>query len=296
MKHIIKNIVFILLIISTVYLFDNYEKIREYKTEIEKKEIILNNQLEIYYLDVGEADCTLIRNNHKNILIDAGNNKDGEKIVAFLKELGITNFEYVITTHSHEDHIGGMDNIIRNFEINHFYIPNVELNTTSYHEVIDLLNEKKIQIETPPIDEIFKVEDMIFQILWINDNKESINLNSIILKLEYGNNSFLFTADAPKEAELQILEKNIKSDVLKVGHHGSAYSTSAQFLKKVYPTYAIISVGNNNDYGFPKQITLDKLKRINAKIYRTDLDGTIYLTSNGNEINIKTMKTDTNKE
>ena len=290
---------FIIVIILLLYFYSDYYKNNKNKVQERKEEPVVNlvnNDLEIQFIDVGEADCILINIENKYVLIDAGNNKDGKNLVNYFKELGITKFNYVIATHSHEDHIGGMDNIIREFDINKFLIPDVSVDNMTYTEMIKELNNKNINIKTPKVNSTFKVNNGYFKVLHIGNNKEDLNENSIVLILTYKNTSYLFMSDAEKEIELSILNKNIESDVLKVGHHGSGYSSSAQFINKVKPKYSIISVGKDNDYGFPKQITLDKLEKINSKIYRTDINGTIILKSDGNNIEISSKKTNTNKE
>ena len=245
-------------------------------------------------MDVGQADCILIRKNNRNILIDAGNNEDGDKLVNYFKENGIKKFDYVIGTHAHEDHIGGMNKIIDNFKINHFYMPDVVTTTKTFEDVLNSLEKNKVKFETPKIDSTFKVDDLKFIVLSITNNKEDLNDTSIVLKLTYENTSYLFMGDASSNIENNILDKDIESNVLKVGHHGSGYSSSAKFIKKVNPDYAIISVGKNNSYNHPKNVVIKKLERIGSTIYRTDKQGTIKVISDGNNIKIETIKTDTN--
>ena len=298
MKNLIRNIVGILLFILLIYIAYGSE-IKDYFSEEKKHEnVILNDKEEfkIYFIDVGEADCTLIKNNNEYTLIDAGNNQDGLKLVEYFKSLGITKFKYVIGTHLHEDHIGGMDYIIKNFDIEHYYMPDVTSEYITFTEVVDSLKEKDIEWEVPEIDSTFNMGDAKFTVLWISKDEEEINDTSIVLKLNFKNTSYLFTGDATKNVELKILDKDIKSDVLKVSHHGSSDASSAQFLKLVEPKYAIISVAAINDYHHPHDITLRKLKEINIKTYRTDKDGTIILSSDGENYYFETIKTDTNNE
>ncbi len=298
MKNLIRNIIGILLFILLIYIAYGSE-IKDYLKEEEKHEnVVLNdkNEFKIYYIDVGEADCTLIKNNNEYTLIDAGNNHDGLKLVEYFKSLGITKFKYVIGTHLHEDHIGGMDYIIKNFDIEHYYMPDVTSEYMTFTEVVDSLKEKNIKWEVPKIDSTFNMGDAKFTVLWISKDEEEINDTSIVLKLEFKNTSYLFTGDATKNVELKILDKDLKSDVLKVSHHGSSDASSSQFLVKVEPKYAIISVATINDYHHPHDITLKKLNELNVKIYRTDKDGTIVLSSDGENYYFKTMKTDTNSE
>ena len=277
----------IILILGVFYYYDNYkeEKIQYRKTEKTVK-IDEKDNFKIYFLDVGQADSILITNNNENLLIDAGNNEDGKKIVDYFKSLGITSFKYVVGTHAHEDHIGGMDDIIRNFNIEHFLMPDEVTTTKTFEDVLDALYERNISFETPNINDSFTLSESKIEVLYVGSDEEDLNNSSIVLKLTYKNTKYLFMADATNEVERMILDNDLSCDVLKVGHHGSQYSTSAHFLKAAYPKYAIISVGKDNEYGHPKKITLDKLERIGTKMYRTDLDGTIIVKSDGEIINI----------
>lgn len=253
-----------------------------------------DENLNIYYLNVGQGDSILITKNSKNILIDAGNNEDGPKLVKFFQEMGITSFEYIIGTHAHEDHIGGIDDIIKNFKVKHFYMPETLTTSKTFEDTLDALSEKQIAFETPKVGDRFYLSGTTFTVLSVDSNTEDLNDSSIVLKLKYNSNSFLFMGDASTNVEQKILNKNITCDVIKIGHHGSKYSSSKDFLIKSNPTYAIISVGKKNDYYHPHDVTLNRLKNLNIKTYRTDKNGTIKITSNGNLINIEKLKTDTN--
>lgn len=304
-KRKIEKLVFILVILAVGYFYNTYintEEKEEISTvELRKNEAIEeainineNDTFKIYFVDVGQADCILINNNGEYALIDAGNNEDGKKLVDYFASLGIENFKYVIGTHAHEDHIGGMDDVIENFNIEHFFMPDVITTTKTFEEVLDALEEKQIAFETPEIDSTFSLADTKFNVLHVGTDKTDLNNTSIVLKVTYKNTSYLLMGDATSVVEKEILNKDLKSDVLKVGHHGSQYSTTASFLKAVNPKYAVIQVGENNTYNHPKDITINKLEKIGTKIYRTDKDGTIILTSDGQNITIDTVTTDTN--
>lgn len=256
---------------------------------------VVSTDLKIYYFDVGQADSILITNNGHNMLIDAGNNEDGPKLVSYIqKELGITDFDYVVGTHPHEDHIGGLDDIINNFNVKNVYLPDVITTTKTFEDVLDAIDKKNLSITTPKIEDTFKLGEANFTVIYTGTNEKDLNSTSIVLKMIFGNYSYLFTGDATEEVEKAILNKNIDIDVLKVAHHGSEYSTTEDFLTKVTPTYAIISVGANNSYGHPSQEILNRLKKYTEKIYMTSEVGTIVLSSDGKEIEITTIKTDTN--
>ena len=248
--------------------------------------------LEVYFLDVGQAESILINSQGEYMLIDAGNNKDGKKLVNYLNSLNIKEFKHVVGTHAHEDHIGGMDNIINNFKINNFYMPDVETTTKTFLDVLTSLEKKNITFKTPKIGTKLKLGNSTVEVLYIGNDIENINDNSIVLRLVYKDTSFLFMADASSDVEKQLLNKSIESDVLKVGHHGSTYSSSAEFLNIVKPKYAVIMCGKNNDYYYPHEGVLKRLAKVNAKIYRTDELGTIVAKSDGKNIEFTNIETD----
>lgn len=258
------------------------------------QEIQDGEKLQIWFLDVGQADSILIQNGDANMLIDAGNNEDGKKLVSYFQSLGIESFQYVIGTHAHEDHIGGMDDIIDNFNIDTFYMPDAITTTATFESVLDSLEAKNIAFQTPSIDSIFKLGNATIDVLYVGTDDSDLNNTSIVLKLTYGNTSMLFMGDAEKEVETIIEKKDISADVLKVGHHGSNTSSSKTFLEKVNPSYAIISVGTGNSYGHPSNTTIQNLENQNIQIYRTDENGTIIMTSDGTNITFQTIQTNTN--
>ena len=291
-----------LILIIAIFAYETYleEPLQNMLYKLEEYEILpaksrkVDGNLHIYYFDVGQADCILIQNKTNNMVIDAGNNADGPKLVKALKSLGIEKIDYLVGTHAHEDHIGGMDDLIRNFEIKTFYMPEVITTTKTFEDVLDALEEKQVAFDTPEIDKTFYLGDALVDTLYVGTDETDLNNTSIVLKVTYGRNAFLFMGDAEAKVERQILDKDISSDILKLGHHGSSYSTTKDFLKEVNPTYAIISVEKGNDYGHPHKETLTRLKNQNVKVYRTDKDHTIIATSDGNNITISTKEMDTN--
>lgn len=258
------------------------------------RKVAVNGDLNVYFVDVGQGDCIMISNNGKYMLIDAGNNEDGDKLVTYFSDMGIQKFDYVIGTHAHEDHIGGLDNIIKNFDIGTFYMPDVVTTTRTFEEIVEALENKSIAFETPEVDSSFDFADAVVNVIYVGNNSSDLNSTSIVLKMTYGDVSFLFTGDATNKVESQIKSKDISADVLKVGHHGSETSSTVSFLEKVNPKYAVIQVGKNNTYNHPRQQTLDRLEKIGARVYRTDEDGTVIASTDGKEITFITQETDTN--
>ena len=270
---------------------DDANKLEKSKT---KEVVSVHDKLKVYYLDVGQADAILIDSGGEYMVIDGGNNSDGPLLVQYFNELGIKKISYVVGTHAHEDHIGGLDDIITNFDIGTVYIPDAITTTRTFEDLLDSIDKKNMKYKVPKIDSTFKLGDANVLVIYTGTDKTDLNDTSIILKMTYGNTSFLFTGDTTGVIEKQILDKDIESDVLKVAHHGSKYSSTAHFLKKVNPEYAVISCGEDNSYDHPNSITLKKLERMNVKIYRTDKNGTVIATSDGNDISFDMIKTNTN--
>ena len=234
-----------------------------------------NENLRVYFFDVGQADSILIQNENETMLIDAGNNEDGDLLVKNLQELQIEKIDYLIGTHPHEDHIGGLDNIIKNFEIGTIYMPKVQTNTKTFEDVLDAVANKNLKIETPKVGDSFKIGEANCKVLAVGNDKTNLNLSSIVIQMNFENLSYLFTGDAEEEIENK-LELG-KINILKVAHHGSDTSSSLKFLNKTAPELAIISVGKDNSYGHPSQTTLNNLKNIGSTIYRTDEVGNIMI-------------------
>lgn len=285
----------ILIVITIVYGFYLSETDGTYsldKTEDVFREV--NTYLKVSYLDVGQADSILVENNGEAMLIDAGNNEDGELLVKYFKQEQINEFKYVVGTHPHEDHIGGLDDIIDNFKIKTLYMPDAITTTKTFMDVLDAIEEKDMTYKVPKIEEEFELGEAKIKVLYTGNDTKDLNNTSIVLRLVFGKTSFLFTGDATDKTEKEILKSgiNVEADVLKLGHHGSKYSTTDEFLSKVNPKYAVISVGKGNSYNHPENETIDKLNSKNIEIHRTDLEGTIIVSSDGENINISSINTE----
>lgn len=258
----------------------NPESLKDVTIKTSKKitsEFVSNDQtsLKVYFFDVGQADSMLIQNNGENMLIDAGNNEDGETLVNNLKTLGVEKIDYLVGTHPHEDHIGGMDDIINSFEIGKIYMPNVSTNTKTFEDVIDAAKNKNLQIETPKAGDNFTIGKVSCEVAYVGSDKENLNLSSIIIKMKYNNLSYLFTGDTEADVENKIDFGKI--NILKVAHHGSDTSSSEKFVNETAPEVAIISVGKDNSYGHPSNEIIKRYEKVGSKIYRTDEVGNIFI-------------------
>lgn len=249
-------------------------------------------QLTVHYIDVGQADCELLLSEGSAMLIDAGNNADGDMVVDYLKSQGVTRLDYVVGTHPHEDHIGGLDDVINNFEVGTVIMPEAETNTKTFEDVLDAIDAKNLTITTPVPGDNYDFGGVQFTILAPNgDSYSSLNDYSVVIRLVNGQDSFLFTGDAETASEKEMLQNGLplQSTVLKVGHHGSSTSSSEDFLNAVNPSYGIISCETGNDYGHPHQETLDRLQAHNISYFRTDTQGTIIASSDGNGVTFNTQ-------
>ncbi len=246
-----------------------------------------DDELKIHYIDVGQGDSTLIQLDNRAMLIDAGNASDGPEIVDYIKSQGINSLDYVIFTHPHADHIGGATDIVESFDIGKIIMPKVSHNTKTFESLLKAIKGKGMKITPPKPGETYELDEATFQILAPNsDDYKDLNDYSVVIRLVFGDTSFMFTGDAEAITENEILSTgfDIRSDILQVGHHGSDTSTTGEFLNEISPSYAIISCGRNNRYGHPDQSVLDRLARYGVELYRTDHDGTIVAISDGEDI------------
>ena len=250
----------------------------------------VTGNLTVDFIDVGQADSILITNNNESMLIDAGNNEDGEDIVKYLENKGIKKLNYVVGTHPHEDHIGGLDDVINSdIQIENILMPKITTTTKTFEDVLDAIENKGLTVEAPGKGYEFKIGEANCKVMTDSIiDKDNLNISSIVIRLTFGNNSFLFMGDSEEENEKTISWP--KTDVLKVGHHGSNTSSSEKFLNEVSPKYAVIMAGEGNSYGLPKDEILKRIESLGTTIYRTDKNGTIEMISDGNEIKITTEK------
>ena len=247
-----------------------------------------SDKLVVHFLDVGQGDSEFIElPNGKCMLIDAGTAEYSQTIIDDIENYGYNAIDYVVATHPHADHIGGMREVIESFEVSEIYMPKVSAATKTFERLLDTVSDKNMSINTAKAGvEVYSDSTLKIEFLApIGAGYEELNNYSAVVKISYGRNSFLFTGDAEALAEKEMLENSyafLNADVLKTGHHGSNSSSTASFLNAVKPKYAVISCGAGNSYGHPHTETIEDLSDIGAQIYRTDEQGTITITCDGN--------------
>lgn len=249
--------------------------------------------LRVYALDVGQGDGFLVISPQgKTVLIDAGPTDAGDEVVAALRNHGVKELDLIVATHPHADHIGGMKKVFDTFRVKKLLDSGQTYGTATYEKLLNEVKENKVSYVKALRGQMIELDSGVkFEVL--NPGKQLItdirsggsvqNANSVVLRLTYGEFAMLFTGDAEFETEDQMMKAgaNLQANVLKIGHHGSRHATSGKFLTTVGPQFAIISVGEGNDYGHPSQLTLDRLKKANIKTLRTDLSGEIEIFSDG---------------
>ena len=249
-----------------------------------------DSELMISYMDVGQGDAAYIKVNGNDILIDAGPRSNSKELLEQLKAKNIDDFELVIATHPHEDHIGGMVDVFKEYEVKAFYSPKITHTTKTYENLVKAVKDEGLKTKELKGGLVIDLgEGAKFEVFTPQKSEyEELNDYSPIMKLSFGDTSYLFTGDAEKLAEEEALAKyknSLDSDVIKFGHHGSSSSSSNAFIEAVSPKYGIISCAKDNKYGHPHRETLDIIKKYNIKTFRTDTDGEIILTSDGKSIN-----------
>lgn len=253
-------------------------------------------QLEVHFIDVGNADCMLIRQGSAAMLIDAGEKGDADTICNYLHQRGVERLNLVIATHPHADHIGSMAQVIRAFPIDTFmlaYMPQSATPTSAvYLSMLQALDEKQVTVRQAQPGDTLELGAARVEILAPLEQTGDPNNMSVVTRVTYGRRRFLFMGDAETPVEQTLLERNteLKADVLKAGHHGSKTATSAAFLKQVAPTYAVLTCGAGNSYGHPHKETLQLLEKSKVSIYRSDIHGNIVFTTDGKELSVTTQK------
>ena len=251
------------------------------------KETTTTEDAELHFINTGNSDSILIIQNKKAALIDGGDNDDEQRIVSYLKNHGVSELEYVVATHPHSDHIGGLDAVVNSFPIKNLFVSNGDANTKTYFDFINAMANKGVHPSVPLLNSEFKLGAATFKVLSVA-NVEDLNNDSIVLEFINGNDKVLLMGDAEKEIESNLNPGDV--DLIKVGHHGSHSSSTRDFLNRVTPEYAVITCGKDNKYGHPHKETMDTLKDMNIEVHRSDECGNIIFKSTGNGLTTNCSK------
>ncbi len=248
-----------------------------------------DEQLRVHFLDVGQGDSIFVElPDKKTLLIDAGEKSCGEGVSDYINARGFDTVDYLVATHPHSDHIGGMAYIVDNMNIGSVFMPRVSSNTKTYENLLESIYDKDLKITCARAgcviseNSSYKIEVLAPDVI----DEDNLNNCSAVIKLECGNAEFLFMGDAENE-EIENINADLSCDVLKVGHHGSETSTSLEFIERANPDYAVISVGADNGYGHPDKYVCDLLSQFGCEVYRTDIDKTIVFSYDGNLIKVE---------
>ncbi len=248
-----------------------------------------DGQLQVHFIDVGQADCALLSCDGKYMLIDGGNVADSSLVVSYLQRAGVAELEAVVCSHAHEDHVGGLAGVLAVFPTAAVYAPTRTYASACFDKFMYYVNQQDLTVQIPAPGEEFLLGGARVRVLGPVKAYPDTNNTSLVLRVTFGETSFLFTGDMEREAETDLLESGaaVTADVLKVGHHGSSTSTGYRFLYEVDPRYAVISVGTDNSYGHPHEEVLSRLNDATVTTYRTDVCGTIVAASDGADISFR---------
>ena len=248
--------------------------------------------LTVHYIDVGQGDSTLITCGGETMLIDAGIPSAGETVTDYLSSQGVTAIDYLVCTHAHADHCGGLDDVVVNFPVKTIYSSVTESSNKTFTYFADAAATAGLTIQVPEPDSTFSLGEATVTVLGPRADYSDVNDQSLVLRVDYGETSFLFTGDAEYDSETDILDAgcDVRCDVLKAGHHGSSTSTGYRLLYEAEPQYCVISCGADNDYGHPHEETLSRLRDADVTVYRTDQNGTVVCFSDGQTLTFTTEK------
>lgn len=254
--------------------------------------VTAEGEMEVHFLDVGNADCIFVRQKDKTLLIDAGERKNAEDVITYLHGHGVKRLDLVIATHPHSDHIGAMSEVIDEFPISTFimsFMPDSATPTTGvYLSMLESLDQHGVTVEEAEPGRVYELGSARLQILAPLFETEDINDISVVSRLTFGKRAFLFTGDAGKEVEAEILSRGytVSADVLKLSHHGSNTGNCSSFLQRVKPRYGMITCGWGNRYGHPHKEPLQRLDKLGVTYYRSDENGRVVFTTDGDTISI----------
>ncbi len=286
-KKIIYIIVFAIISICSALGYNTFDDFADTGTNDTQSDF------QVHYIDVGQGDSSLVICEGKALLIDAGENGHETEVINYLRNLGIRKLDYIIVTHQHSDHIGGMPEVLDEFDADNIIMPRLTKAQTptnsTYRAFLEAIKESDAKVISSKVGASYSLGSAMFYIYGpVTDDAEDINSMSVVTKVTYGENSFLFSGDAETDEENEVLDTgaDVDADVYKMGHHGSYTSSSKEFLNAVTPEICVISCGADNDYGHPHDAALKRVKKHTNEIYRTDICGSIVIESDGMNLNV----------
>ncbi len=249
----------------------------------EKIPVTAGHDMRVHFIDVGQGDSILIESpNGKTMLVDGGVKGVGQEVVAYLKGLGVNKLDIVVATHPDADHIGGLIPVLNTVPIKQFYDSGKVHTSQTFEEMLTLIDEKSIPYHVPKTGDMLDFDkDLLVKVLNADEYAADNNDASIVLKITYGNVSFLLTGDAGVALEKEMLQYDVRATVLKAGHHGSNTSSSMDFIQAVKPKVTILSYGQDNKYGHPHAEVMERLQAVGSKVYATAEAGTIIVSTDG---------------
>ncbi|MCR4861206.1 MAG: MBL fold metallo-hydrolase [Ruminococcus sp.] len=282
-------LVLILLLLAGVFLWLHNRR--------NEPELEVNSDLSVHYIDVGQGDCELLVSGGKTMLIDCGESQYAGKVTDYLRELGVKRLDYVVATHPHSDHMGGMASVMKQFDIGEVImppLPDEDVPTTNFFEnFLSVCEDKGLELTEAKVGDELEIGDARAKVVAPNSAKyEDLNNYSVVLLVTHGSKKFIFDGDAEKLSEKEMISGGMLCpvDVYKVGHHGSNSSSCAAYMKEIQPKIAVISCGAGNPYGHPKDGAIKRMSPYTEEIYRTDLCGTINIVSDGKELTVRTER------
>lgn len=294
-KTLNKKLVYliVIVIVAIVSAFgSNFDKITETPQDSQNT-VNHYSDFKVHYIDVGQGDCALVECDGKTLLIDAGENGYEQTVINYLYSRGVEKLDYIVASHQHSDHIGGLPEVIEEFGMDNIIMPELTQKQTptnsTYKAFLKAVKNSGASGIYSKVGSVYNLGSATFEILGpVSNNAEDINNMSIILKVTYGENTFLFTGDAESDEEKEVVSTgaDLDSDVLKVGHHGSYTSSCKEFLEAVTPEICVIMCGENNDYGHPHDAATDRISNYTDEVYRTDICGNIVISSDGTNLDV----------
>ncbi len=295
-KKLNKKLIYLIIVIvvSVVSaLSANIDEFTATNDEPQTSESVTEDSFAVHFVDVGQGDCTLVESSGRYLLIDAGENGHETEVLNYLRSMGIEKLDYIIATHQHSDHIGGLPEVLSEFDCDNIIMPRLTKEQTptnsTYTAFLKAVQASEAKVISAKPGLSYDLGGATFEILGpVTDDAEDINSMSAVTKITYGESSFLITGDAETEEELEIIDSgaDLDCDVLRAGHHGSSTSSCKDFLNAVTPEICVVSCGADNDYGHPHDKAMNRIKKHTEEIYRTDICGSIVMSSDGENIDI----------